>query len=786
MTIAAVEYVTLDGRRYAVREGRFTRSHLISETNQIKARRSDSPFLDADVTAFNGGIKPDQMDDAADWIEAAVGLQPVGSGTGPNYAQLKLGMALDEQYTAAGAASATGLRALVSDAGWLFAGEAGAAANVLRSSDGTTWSAVGTGSGSTHGVSALGAKAGFLLAGFSDVVHPWFSTDHGATWAAYTLTNAGPQGITGTALIIPLGVENNAGSLPARWIVVSTTAGRAVGNSMSIDGSISGSTAVFLLAESSATAGCNDGSTAYFCGAETTNPIRGQLYSYQYGASANVSFLAPLEGNYATAMALYGGNVYLACALRGELYRHTGGSALELVRTFTTSVPIRGLLVAAGCLWAAVYNDTDGRLELWRYDGTGWSMPSYVTATLTAAGQVAGFSNTPYIAAGNGTTRKVYAVSGTNRVAAASITCAPAVYGAPALAKRYRAVLLQHAALAAGQYVEAWYALDGGPFTDLGTNRRVGATRTTFELPEMAVGGRLRARFTIGNGAAQDLTLYGGSVRALPAPDAREVWDCELILNSQVGFVWASDGAADNPDTIEKWDALAALHDRCAVFQAVDPFRSVAGAPRRALLATIDLQAELGADFSAVKVDGTLASTRVRILQAGGATNLLDNASFEQDAAGAHPTSWALSGTVPAWETDPAAFAIDGARVLTITYNGASATPSVYQAATVVAGRWYTVSGYLRRAGLAGGSAAAYLRVSEASVVIAGSETTHMAAGSDASLIRYQATFLVPAASSGTVAVECYASGTPTGTVYWDAIQLEAGAPASAFRERGA
>jgi hypothetical protein len=786
MTIASVEYVLLNGLRYAVREGHFTRSHLISETNQIKARRSDSPFLDADVTSFAGGIKPDQMDDAADWIEAAVGLQPVGSGTGPNYAQVKLGMALDEQYTAAGAAGATGLRALVSDAGWLFAGEAGAAANVLRSSDGTTWSVVGTGSGSTQGVVALGAKAGFLLAGFPDVVSPWFSTDHGATWAVYALTSPGTLGITGTALIIPLGVDNNGTGLPARWIVVSTTAGRAVASTMSIDGSISGSAVAFLLAEKTATAGCSDGSTAYFCGAETTNPIRGQLYSYSYAASAAVSFLAPLEGNYATAMALYGGNVYLACALRGELYRHAGGSALELVRTFATTLPIRGLLVAAGCLWVAAYNDADGRLELWRYDGVGWSMPSFVTATLAAAGQVAGFSNTPYIAAGVGTTRKVYAVSGTNRVTAASVTFAPAVYGAPALFKRYRSISVQHAALAAGQYVEAWYALDGGAFTDLGTNRRVGATRTAFELPETAVGGRLRARFTIGNGAAQDLTFYGGSVRALPAPDAREVWDAELILNSQVGFAWASDGAADNPDAIEKWDALAALHDRCAVFQAVDPFRSATGAPRRAMLATIDVQSELAADFSAVKVDGTLASTRVRILQAGGPTNLLDNASFEQDIAGNHPTSWALSGTVTAWETDPLAGAIDGSRVLAITYNGASATPSVYQPATVVPGRWYTVSGYLRRAGLSGGSAAAYLRVSEASVVLAGSETTHMAAGSDASLIRYQATFAVPAASSGTVAVECYASGTPTGAVYWDAIQLEAGAPASAFRERGA
>jgi hypothetical protein len=186
--IQQVEYVTLGGQRYQVLNGRFSRAHLITELQQIKATRAESPFIDALVTGFNSGIKPDQMDDTADWVAAASGMEPYG-GTDANapYTRLRIGHALAEAYSAAGAGE---LEPLVSDHGYIFAGEQGSDV-VLHSSDGTTWTAVSTGSGSTAGVAALLAQHVALptpgpfrrvWASFYDNEKVYKSDDHGATW----------------------------------------------------------------------------------------------------------------------------------------------------------------------------------------------------------------------------------------------------------------------------------------------------------------------------------------------------------------------------------------------------------------------------------------------------------------------------------------------------------------------------------------------------------------------------------------------------------------------------
>jgi hypothetical protein len=255
-----------------------------------------------------------------------------------------------------------------------------------------------------------------------------------------------------------------------------------------------------------------------------------------------------------------------------------------------------------------------------------------------------------------------------------------------------------------------------------------------------------------------------------------------LLLNTQVGGVWASDGLADAPDAIDKWDTLAALHDGAVLFQAVDPFRSAGGAPRRAMRAVIDVQGELGADFSAVKVDGVLASVRARVLQAGGPENLLQNASFEQDGNAAAPTGWTATGTGASALTDNASVAGTGLYALKVVFDGASASYGRYQTLTGLAvGRWYTLAASIRR----------QTNVGTVRAVVTGDSLVYgtlpsLGTAMEAAYGRYSATFLLPATASGTVSVQLLGEATPSGYVLFDLIQLEEGAPASAFRERGA
>lgn len=793
--IEHVEYVTLDGNRYAAKVDGFTRSHLPANLDQIKATRSESPFLDADVTSFGGGIKPDQMDDTADWIADAAGMEPYGAGTSPPYPLLRIGHALAETYSAAGSGE---LIPLAADHGYLYAGEQGGD-SVLNSTDGITWTAVSTGAGYTDVLALLAVQT--LLYAAGDNRYLYRSEDRGATWAQiadlHEIVMASGSGLTGAtaascSLLLVDATLDTSGGLYLYAVaedyplLAAPTVAR--GSVLCSLDSLTGTAGLHGLAqmpEPYCKAGVvHDG--AFWLGtADTSDPVHGAIYTRTLqsadGSARDLTRVALLDGDYFTAAAAYAGATYWGTQ-SGAVYA-CDGEKLTLLRRLATAQPIRGMAVKDGALWVGVYG-TSARLEVHRYDGTGWSQPHYTDATLTAAGQMVAFDGRLHVAAGNGTTRKVYAVSDTDYCPTARIILPDAVYGAPADAKRYRRVTLQHDALHAGQSVEALYSLDGASYVSLGTNTAVGSTRTAFELPEAAAGGRLSAWFSVTNDPTLTRTFYGGGVRALPAPDAREVWEAELFLAPQAGGAW-DDAVADTPDAIQKFDALAALHDRCAVFEAVDPFRDADGMPRRVMLATFDLQTPFGARFGPQVVAGAGATIPVRLIQAASPSNLLSNASFELDSVGDEPTGWALSGTATTWQTEAPGDSAHGVRVLGIAYDGASANPSVYQGATVTPGRYYTLSGYIRRAGVTGASAAVYLRVSEAGVALAGAETTHLAAGSDSFFVRYAATFRVPDASSGTVAVECFAEGTPGGACYFDAIVLEPGAPASAFREKG-
>lgn len=796
MTIISVEYLTLGGNRFQVREGRFSRNHDVTNLEQIKASRAESPFLDAVVTGFGAGIKPEPMSDTADWAAAASGMEPYG---GPNpaapHAYFKIGRALAEAYSAAGAGE---LQPLVSDHGYIFAGELGSD-KVLASSDGTTWSAVSTGSGSTVGVAALLAKHVAaptpgpyrrVWASFYDNEKVYRSDDHGATWTL-ELDLQDPSGTlpnnTGTGTTT--GVADRITLLfafkdDARAYAVGENMGDDYGQAViAVATSVASSVPIALgwLEEQYCRAGVMVGETMWLAGADITDPLYCTLYTVNQTDHLGIpQRVTRLQGNYFTGACEHAGDTYWGGAVRGEVYK-CDGTSLELFYTFPTTQPIRGLASLRGNLYVSIYT-TNGNLEVWRWDGTAWSQPHSATATLTDAGQMVEFDGRLHIAAGNGTTRKVYAVSDTDNHLAASIVLPDADFAAPADAKRYRALVLQHSALAAGQAVEALYSLDGGSYVSLGTNWRVGSTRTQFALPEGVIGGRLSAEFDFTNLAALDLYAYGGKVHALPAPDARETWDADLILAPRDGHAW-SDAAADTADAIAKWELLAALHDRCVVFEAIDPFRDGSNLPRRVMLATLDIQSELSADFSRLLVEGAQAGVRVKVLQASQPENILTNSSFERDGLGAAPTDWATFGTGTSALTSSTLSTPDGLYSLAVTFDGASAQYGVRHALTGLVGGYYTLSAYVGRATTAG---SVRLEVYDGTgVTLYGASATLAADNTGEALHRISVTFLLPAASDGTLLVQLRGFGTPAGAVYWDATMLERGAPASPFRERG-
>jgi hypothetical protein len=57
--------------------------------------------------------------------------------------------------------------------------------------------------------------------------------------------------------------------------------------------------------------------------------------------------------------------------------------------------------------------------------------------------------------------------------------------------------------------------------------------------------------------------------------------------------------------------------------------------------------------------------------------------------------------------------------------------------------------------------------------------------GTDSGWTRYSVSFFIPLTSSGSVIFGFAGSGTPGGTVYGDAFQLEEAVPASPYAEKG-
>jgi hypothetical protein len=792
--VAAKDFLLIDGARYAYDRDSFRAFSLPLDIPDLKAKRRLAPFVSAELVGFQGGIASTLLDDEGTGVSALLGFEPDVDSAGSATSSLRVAHQLQAAHSAAGSGI---LLPLVADHGYAFAGEQGSD-RVLHSSDGVTWTPVSTGSGSTAGVAALAAMhvAGptggggpyrRAWASFLDNQKVYRSDDHGATWTKeLDFTDAALPG-GGTAA----GVADAVTVLFAfRDIGLTFAVGENYGDdygkaTVGKAASISSSAAdiVGFMDEQYCRAGAMVGQVMWLAGADLLDPLNCSLYTVgladHLGEPQKVTHL---QGNYFTAATEHLGDTYWGGATRGELYRCDGAS-LSPVRTFPTTKAIRGLASWRGSLYVAIYNDSAGRLEVWRMDADGrWTVPHYAAATLDAAGQLVNFTDALYVASGQSTTGKVYRVSATDRNTDAAFTTPDVALGAPTLPKRWRRFAVQHSALGIGQFVSVEYSTDGGSaWGGTITNRDVGATETAFELGGGVLAPLARFRVSYAGGAADAFTVRSAVADALPAPDSREVWSADLRLRPRNNGAWA-DGTADTTDALRKHAILRDLQGE--TFQVVSPLQGSAGYPDRAFLASLDP----GVPLEWRMVEGHPGGTSdvelivpVRLVQASTPSNLLENASFERGTTG-----WTLGGTVASAGTATTLTTPDGTVALRLVFGGTASYGGVYQIVSgLVPGRYYTVSGYMARSSTGAGtvSIGAY---DAAGVTRYAYGAAPLGPGTDAALVRTQGSFLLPASSGGSVLVFAEGEGTPAGTAYFDALMLEEGAPASDFRERGA
>jgi hypothetical protein len=133
-TPLVVDYVLLDGQRYALAHNEFTRSYVALELPQLEGRRVQPPFVDVEVPSFEDGIKEGETLTAsqATHVESAVGLD-LQNGA------LRVGRVLEASMDSSGNGP---IAPLVSWGSYLYAGELGST-NLYRF-DGSSWALAAT------------------------------------------------------------------------------------------------------------------------------------------------------------------------------------------------------------------------------------------------------------------------------------------------------------------------------------------------------------------------------------------------------------------------------------------------------------------------------------------------------------------------------------------------------------------------------------------------------------------------------------------------------------------
>lgn len=789
MAISQLEYLLLDARRYLIAaegdQSSFRRFHQPIEASQVQGQRVQSPFVDAQVAGFETGQGLATVDAEATGYLEAEGMEPADEVPTSGRLRLKVGRALSQIKSDSGAG---GYIAFAVFNNLLYALRR--SEPIVDEYDGSTFTArdfSGVLTGGALGVSMV-VGIGNLLIGTTDnsKLVRW----DGSTFTAH-------QAIAGDG---DLYLFARSDASLTTWLFRSRVASSGATLYSFTEGAHTfsaeaGFTGMLFCAAALA------GSTIYFAIRKpySTTPSARIFSATDTTVDVGEQMLAEIEDNYPLVMTSYRGELYMGMAWGGSVRKLEGSTVREVghfgAATAPPSLPgtdaVWALFPFGDSLYAAFYDSSAASgqrtiLRRYRLDESGvggWHTVSMGGNDASIAVRALGAFEQRLVLGDQGASDgRIYEESKTTRLTAASLTTPDFQFGAPALPKRFTEVAVQHDALLSGQAMALSHQLDGADAVAVGTNRDVGSVETIFQLASDVAGRRLRIVAALTNGTAQDFTLTSARVRMIPAPTAAEVWEATLRLDNEYnGGSW-QDGTADPDNALVKYERLNALRLDGTPFQVVDPFRE-SGLPMRAMRGLFDPQVPLQWRLLAGP-NGPHLFLPVRILQAAQPENLLLNASFEQDAAAAAPTSWGTQiGTGDSANVEaPGGTLPDGTKVLLLDFNTSATSYGREQAVSgLVVDRWYTLSGSIRRA-TTGGTVRIEARTATGGGGTLLGATESLAAATDSAYTRYEVPFQ---ATATTVYVSCMGISSPRGLARFDAVQLEEGVPASTFKERG-
>lgn len=777
MTVAAKDYLTINGTRYRVKPNGFGRTQQAIEVSQFSGKRPQSPFIDAEVIGFQNGEGATTVDDNGTQVASAFGFEPVNAATVTGNQPIKVGRSI-ATATSITAAETTiiaiyewddnAIYFIVSNAKKVYKW----AASAITTYD---WS------GTVNSLPTFPSK----MVLFNGRLNIALQNGHIIQFDKTSFYDIG-VGEANAATI--LGVASTVRKL---WLSYNNGISYSTQYTMSEGGTF---TAIQNCA-GHVEIGCVVGGTVYIATKEAGNAeyTTCRIFSFAADATGSKTWIAELPDDRVTAMIEHKGGVALGMSWGGSVRLLSGTTITEILHAGALTgggsgsafggEAIHALASHGGRLYAAGYDSSQAsgqRTWLRVYNGSGWLLMAYggndLSTTITAIARAAGQF---YLgSADSNTDVRLYQLASSTRLTSATLDLPKYVFGAPSVRKQMVSITVRHSALINGQAVQAKYSLDDGSYVTSVTDQDIGATVSQFVLPTGTTGYGIKPRLVLTNVTGSDLIIYNVAVRCLPSPPVNELWDAALVLHPGIGQVW-NDATADTVEANAKFDTLAALRATGAPFQAIGPMWD-GSVPVRAMPAVFDAQSPLQAQMRQ-RSDGVELELPIKLIQAWQPANLVVNASFEANTGNnTAPTSWATTGTGTTANVDNTA-AQDGTYGLKLAFDGASATWGRTQSISgLIVGRWYTLSGYIKRNALTVGNVGIDFTDFTSALLVRLSAGT----GTDGSYVRYSGSFLNANTSlSGTL--RCFGYNIPAGNVWFDAIQLEEGVPATTFHELG-
>jgi len=374
MVVTSSGYMQIAGKRYAVKMGNFERHSLPVEVPQLQAKRSLSPFIDSETISFDGGIRPNDMDDEANWYYDALGMEP----TGPDAAtakQLKIG----KQIGNLGTSTSGNHRGMVVFKGNLYVGRA----NVVQKWTGSAWSDQKTlPAGNVTVLITTWFNSVEYIVAFNDTNGNHSYSSDGTTWVDVTgSTSTGvwsvvssPPSSGSSTLYIVYDEYAGAGGMATRQTVNDVTTG-VVSGGTSLDSKYSRSGMILV------------GTDAYYASADTTtNGNRSTIYKF---SGSTQTAIARVSNNYPVSIEYAGGTIFLGMQNGGELHKLVSNGT-TLMRTFSTNDPLSAMHVFQGYLWVAclLTSGFNSRTRIYRYDvsNNAWHQPHAGSSTAVVTG----------------------------------------------------------------------------------------------------------------------------------------------------------------------------------------------------------------------------------------------------------------------------------------------------------------------------------------------------------------------------------------------------------------